>query len=152
MSIFLSKFINKVDKKGRVSIPSTYRHILNSDDFSGIVVYPSIKNECIEACSMSRLMELSAIIQNLDPYSDERDAFETIVLGGSMQLSFDNEGRVILPQGLLDDAGILSQACFVGKGLVFEIWEPSKFDKHQEISREIATKNRAILKNINTQI
>ncbi len=149
MGIFLSKIINKVDKKGRVTIPSTYRNILNSEDFSGIIVYPSIKNECIEACSMSRLVELSIIIQNLDPYSDERDAFETIVLGGSVQLPFDNEGRVILPQTLLDDAGISSQACFVGKGLVFEIWEPSKFDKHQEVSRDIATKNRAILKNVN---
>ena len=147
MNIFLSKFINKIDKKGRVSIPSTYRAALSGDAYNGIVVYPSIKNGCIEACSMSRLLELSKIIENLDPYSDERDAFETIVLGGSVQLQFDNEGRVLLPAYLIEEAGIEGQACFVGKGLVFEIWNPTRFDEHQKIAKEIAQKNRSFLKN-----
>lgn len=147
MNIFLSKFINKIDKKGRVSIPATYRGALASDAFSGIVVYPSIKNACIEACSMSRLLELSRIIENLDPYSDERDAFETIVLGGSVQLHFDNEGRVLLPSYMTEEVEISDQACFVGKGLVFEIWNPVKFDEHQKIAKEIAQKNRSFLKN-----
>lgn len=97
---------------------------------------------------MSRLVELSNIIQNLDPYSDERDAFETVVLGGSVQLAFDNEGRVTIPSHLLEEAGISDQACFVGKGAVFEIWNPEIFEEHQKLSREIANKNRAVLKNI----
>lgn len=148
MNIFLSKFINKIDKKGRVSIPASYRNALANDAYNGIVVYPSIKNRCIEACSTARLIEFSKIIENLDPYSDERDAFETVVLGGAMQLQFDNEGRVTLPSYLMDNMNISSQACFVGKGGVFEIWNPNEFDKHQQIAMEIAQKNRAFLKNM----
>lgn len=87
-------------------------------NFSGIIVYPSFKNKYIECCSISRLEELSRIIQNLDPYSGEREAFETIVLGEAVQLQFDNEGRVILPNSLMEQVGITTQGCFVKKGLV----------------------------------
>lgn len=147
MNIFLSKYINKIDKKGRVSIPASYRLALAKERFNGIIVYPSFKNNCIEACSMSRLEELGRIIQNLDPYSDERDAFETIVLGEAVQLQFDNEGRVILPAYLTEQAGVSAQACFVGKGLVFEIWNPENFEQYLKSARKIAQGNRLVLKN-----
>ena len=147
MNIFLSKYTNKIDKKGRVSIPAGYRGALAKENFNGIIVYPSFKNNCIECCSMSRLEELSRIIQNLDPYSDERDAFETIVLGEAVQLQFDNEGRVILPNYLMEQVGITTQGCFVGKGLVFEIWNPDKFEDYRKNAKKIAEGNRFILKN-----
>jgi MraZ protein len=147
MNIFLSKHQNKIDKKGRVSIPSGFRSVLAEEKFNGIIVYPSFKNKCIEACSMSRLQEIYDIIQNLDPYSEERDAFETIVMGESIQLQFDNEGRVIIPPHLTQQAGISEQAFFVGKGLVFEIWDPINFDIYLKSAKDIATKNRFVLKN-----
>lgn len=147
MNIFLSKYTNKIDAKGRVSIPAGYRGALAKENFNGIIVYPSFKNNCIECCSMSRLEELSRIIQNLDPYSDERDAFETIVLGEAVQLQFDNEGRVILPNYLMEQVGITTQGCFVGKGLVFEIWNPDKFEDYRKNAKKIAEDNRFILKN-----
>ncbi|MFK7974000.1 MAG: division/cell wall cluster transcriptional repressor MraZ [Rickettsiaceae bacterium] len=147
MNIFLSRYINKIDAKGRVSVPAGYRTALATQSFNGIIVYPSFKNQCIEACSMSRLEELSKIIHNLDPYSEERDAFETIVLGEAVQLQFDNEGRVILPNYLTKQVDITNQACFVGKGLVFEIWNPDYFNAHLESARAIAKDNKLILKN-----
>jgi MraZ protein len=148
MSIFLSKYINNIDKKGRVSVPSNYRAALSEEKFNGIIAYPSFRNKCIEACSISRLEQLSKIIQQLDPYSEERDAFETIILGEAIQLPFDGEGRVILPKSLMDHAGISEQSCFVGKGLVFEIWQPQEFEKYLSSARSIAQANRLTLKNI----
>ena len=147
MNIFLSKYQNKIDRKGRVSIPSAFRAALSEDKFNGIIVYPSFKNNCIEACSMARLQEIYGIIQKLDPYSEERDAFETIVMGESIQLQFDNEGRVIIPAHLMQQVGITEQAVFVGKGLIFEIWEPVAFDTHLKTAKAVAQSNRFILKN-----
>ncbi|MFP3018320.1 MAG: division/cell wall cluster transcriptional repressor MraZ, partial [Candidatus Tisiphia sp.] len=131
-----------------VSIPASYRLALSSQSFNGIIAYPSFRNKCIEACSLKRLEELSQIIQTLDPYSEERDAFETIILGEAIQLSFDSEGRVILPKSLIDHADISDQACFVGKGLVFEIWQPQNFEMYLSSARQIAQSNRLTLKNI----
>lgn len=148
MSLFLSKYINGIDKKGRVSVPSNYRQNAITDGFAGVVVYPSIRNKSIEACSLSRLKELASMIYSLDPYSEERDAFETIILGEAVQLSFDTEGRVVLPKHLIDYANLDQNAAFVGKGMVFEIWNPDLFEKYSIKVREIASNSKLLLKNI----
>jgi MraZ protein len=148
MSLFLSRYLNVVDKKGRVSVPSGYRQSASTDSFAGVVVYPSIRNKCIEACSLTRLKEVAEMIYNLDPYSEERDAFETIILGESVQLSFDPEGRVVLPKHLIEFAGIEQNASFIGKGQIFEIWKPELFEDHLSKVKEIAANNKLLLKNI----
>lgn len=146
--MFLSRYVNNIDKKFRVSVPATYRNTLGSEANAGVIVYPSIKHKCIEACGMNRLEQLSQIIQSLDPYSEERDAFEATILGESIQLNIDSEGRVILPKQLMEYANISDQVMFVGKGLVFEIWNPQDFDLYISKARAIAQNNRNLLKNI----
>lgn len=146
--MFLSRYVNNIDKKLRVSVPATYRNALGSEVNNGVIVYPSIKHRCIEACGMNRLEQLSRIIQTLDPYSEERDAFEATILGESTQLNIDSEGRVILPKQLMEYANITDQVIFVGKGLVFEIWNPQDFDIYISQARTIAQNNRNLLKNI----
>ena len=148
MNIFLSKYINNIDAKGRVSVPSTFRSVLQSEAFSGIIAYPSFRNKCIEACSISRLTQLSEIIQDLDPYSEERDAFETIILGEAIQLPFDKEGRIILTKSLMEHASISNQASFIGKGQVFEIWQPESFENYLTTAKKTAQNNRLTLKNV----
>jgi MraZ protein len=143
--LFLSTFINKIDKKGRVSVPSSFRALLNQD-FSGVIVYESISNKCIEACSLERIKKLSDGIDELDPYSDERDAFSSIILGGSVKLSFDSEGRVMLPDNLIKFANLSVKACFVGKGKTFEIWNPEKYEEHYTHAKDFARKNKSLLR------
>ena len=144
--LFLSTYINKIDKKGRVSVPSSFRALLVNESFSGIIAYESIGNDCIEACNIERIKQLSSSIDNLDPYSEERDAFATILLGGSIKHSFDNEGRIILSESLIKFAGLKDKACFVGKGQTFEIWDPIRYEQHYKKAKELATKKRALLR------
>ncbi len=145
MALFLSTYVNKIDKKGRISIPAPFRSTLTSQNFNGIVAYPSFVYECIEACGMDRIERLSESIDNLDPFSTERDAFATSILGGCVQLAFDGEGRIGLPESLIDVAKLTEKAVFVGKGQTFEIWDPVKFEVYAEQARELAKKNRGAL-------
>jgi len=146
MALFLSTFENKVDKKGRVSVPSQFRSMLYGQEFSGIVLYQSSINNCIEGCSIERIQRLSETIDDLDPYSTERDTFATVILGGAAQLPFDADGRVILPQNLVGFAGIDEKAVFVGKGQIFEIWEPAEFAKYMKKAKENIRNNRVSIK------
>ena len=59
---------------------------------------------------------------------------------------------MILPKSLIDHAGISDQACFVGKGLVFEIWQPQNFETYLSSARQIAQSNRLTLKNIKKDV
>ena len=148
MSLLLSTYTNNIDKKGRISVPVSFRTALSTEHFAGIIAYSSIKNKCIEVCSFERLEHLSKIIQSLDPYSEERDAFETIILGGAVQLPFDKEGRIIIPKGLCEYADLKDQVCFVGKGGVCELWNPTEFMKYSQEAKRIAKENKLLLKNI----
>jgi MraZ protein len=140
--LFLSTYTNKIDKKGRLSVPALFRASLAQQTFPGIIAYSSFINPCIEACSMSRMEVLNQTIDNLDPYSESRDAFATTILGGCVQLAFDGEGRIILPENLIEIAELEEQACFVGKGATFEIWSPKNFESYLAKAREIAKQDR----------
>lgn len=143
--LFLSTFHNRIDKKGRISVPATYRAVLSVQEFPGIIAYGSIMHPCIEACGMQRINKMHERIDALDPYSPERDAFSASVFGDSVQLSFDGEGRVVLPESLMQTAGLEEMATFVGKGEIFEIWEPKAFTNYMAQARELARNKRGAL-------
>lgn len=144
--LFLSTFEKSIDKKGRVSVPPAFRAVLAAESFNGVIAYPSFVHGCVEACGMNRMTKIHERIEALDPFSEERDAFATAILGGAVQLAFDGEGRIMLPETLLARAGIKDIAVFVGKGATFEIWSKEGFAKHETQARELAKKQRGALK------
>ena len=77
--MFLSSFENKLDKKGRVSVPATYRSHLNSMGYNGFITYPSFNHAALEACSQDRIEKLSNTIDSLNPFEEKRDFFATSV-------------------------------------------------------------------------
>lgn len=95
---------------------------------------------------MERIEKLYRQIERLDPFSEERDAFSTAILAGSQQLGFDGEGRVVLPEELIVEAGIIDTAMFVGKGETFEIWEPEAFAEYARKARDMAREKRLQLR------
>lgn len=137
MAFFVSTFANKLDSKGRVSVPVSFRSALAGQSFGGIVAYRSIKFDALEAGGIDSLEELSARLDALPEFSEERDALASI-LPDCQLLPFDGEGRIILPRLLLDHAGITTTAAFVGYGRTFQIWEPERFNRHQEEMRQHA--------------
>ena len=149
--MFLSSFENKIDKKGRVSVPSTYRSHLNSMGYNGFITYPSFNHSALEACSQDRIEKLSSTIDSLNPFEEKRDYFATSVLSESVNLQFDTEGRVSLTQKLLDHAKIKNNILFVGLGKTFQIWEPKTFEKFKIVARKKAYQNRSSLKWENKQ-
>lgn len=146
MALFLSTFINKIDSKGRVSVPAQFRSTLSNNEFMGVVVYESFTKKCIEGCDLERISNLSEAIDNLDPFSEERDAFASTILGSVVQLPFDKDGRIILPYNLIQKAEIQSKAVFIGKGKTFEIWQEENFEKYIKHARQKAKTNRNLLK------
>ena len=149
--MFLSSFENKIDKKGRVSVPATFRSHLNSMGYNGFISYPSFNHNALEACSQDRIEKLSSAIDSLNPFEEKRDYFATSVLSESENLQFDTEGRVLIPEKLLNHAKIKSVVLFVGLGKTFQIWEPKNFNKFKSIARKKAFQNRSNLKWENKQ-
>ena len=144
--MFLSSFENRIDKKGRVSVPATFRSHLNSMGYNGFISYPSFNHLALEACSQDRIEKLSSTIDSLNPFEENRDFFATSILSDSENLQFDTEGRVSISDKLLSHAKIKSNVLFVGLGRTFQIWEPNNFEKFKIVARKKAYQNRSNLK------
>ena len=149
--MFLSSYENKIDKKGRVSVPATFRSYLSSAGYNGFISYPSFNHSALEACSQDRIEKLSNTIDSLIPFEEKRDFFATSILSESENLQFDTEGRVSLSDRLLEHAKINTNILFVGLGKTFQIWEPQNFEKFKIVARKKAFQNRSNLKWENKQ-
>ena len=149
--MFLSSYENKIDKKGRVSVPATFRSYLNSMGYNGFISYPSFNHSALEACSQDRIEKLSSTIDTLNPFEEKRDYFATSILSESENLQFDTEGRVSFSNKLLNHAKIKNDILFVGLGKTFQIWEPKNFEKSKILARKKAFQNRSSLKWDNKQ-
>jgi MraZ protein len=149
--MFLSTYENKIDKKGRVSVPASFRSHLSSLGYNGFIAYPSFNHDALEACSEDRIEKLSNTIDSLNPFEEKRDFFATSVLSESISLQFDSEGRVSIPEKLLNHAKMKNNILFVGLGKTFQIWEPKSFEKFKIVARKKAYQNRSNLKWDNNQ-
>jgi MraZ protein len=127
MDRFVSNFTLRLDAKGRVSIPASYRSVLARDGFDGLYCYPALDQPAVDAGGNALLAEIEALITSYPPYSDERDAFTLSLYGTSETVKIDGEGRVILSDALKAHAGITEAIAFVGLGHKFQIWEPGRF-------------------------
>lgn len=143
MALFLDTFTNKVDRKGRVSVPAPYRANLAGQSFHGLVALPSFKHPAIYCAGMDYMETLIAETQKTEFFSDEHDHLTMTLFGDAKQLPFDGEGRILLPPALARHAGITDLAAFVGRGRTFEIWEPQALDRYKaEARRRTLEQNR----------
>lgn len=138
--------INKVDTKGRVSLPADYRAIVKELS-TEIVCYRSLTSPCIEGCTEDLLDKLATDIEtSLDFFSQEQDDLTSIIFGDAKRFQFDSTGRVVLTEKLMKHAEITDTAVFVGKGKKFQIWNLENWEKEEKRIRNEVLKNRPTLK------
>jgi MraZ protein len=135
--MYLSTYVNKVDRKGRVSVPATFRTSLVAQRFPGIVVFPSYKYPALEANSIEWMEQLADRLDQLDKFSDEHENLE-MLFASSRELQLDPEGRIALPPDLAEYAAITESVAFVGVGRNFQMWEPDRYAEHAAVLRERA--------------
>ena len=138
MSVYFGTFENKVDRKGRVSVPAPFRQILAASAFQGLIAFRYHTPNAVEACSLEFMERLDQSVSDFELFSEEHDDLAFNIFAESHQLPFDGEGRVILPAALLEITGIADRAAFVGKGPTFQIWEPGALASRKAEARKRA--------------
>ncbi len=141
MSDFIGRYLNKIDKKGRVSVPAGWRPSLISKDFSGIIAQSSLSEKAIDAYPRDYLELLQGKLDLNDPLLEENEYESTVLFGGSV-LSFDSEGRVVLSDSLRNEINLASEALFVGMGRRFRIWNPKIFNEYLGRAKSYMDKRR----------
>ena len=132
---FVANFTNRLDSKGRVSIPASFRNVLAKDGFEGLYVHPSLDQQALDCGGHGLLAQIDGLLGNFRPYTPEHDVYSLALMGVSETLKMDAEGRIILTDSLKSFAGITSEVTFVGQGYKFQVWEPARFRAHLEEAR-----------------
>jgi MraZ protein len=146
MALLVGRHINKIDKKGRVSVPRSFRASFDGQGFAGIYAYPSFKYPAIEACGEAFMARISASLDSLDLFSEEQDDLAAAILESAHALAFDPEGRIVLPPALLAHAGIDGEAVFVGRGSKMQIWNEANYETHSRQLQQRARERGATLR------
>ena len=143
---FLSTYNNKIDAKGRVSMPASFRDIITKTDETSVIIYKSLKKKCLEGSTKSYIEKIQERLETFDMFSSEKDAFETAIFAESVCLEIDKDGRINIPKQYTQFANIENNAFFVGKGSKFEIWKPEEYEQYSKQCRDFAVNNSNLIK------
>jgi len=135
MALFTGTYENKVDRKGRVSLPSIFRSQLPDGEGRVVYVYRSPNLPALEACDQDFMDRLADSLEALEMFSDEEEDLGGVILADARALSLDTEGRIMIPTEHSAFAGIEDRATFVGRGRRFQIWHPDAYGEHAAATR-----------------
>ena len=140
MTAFFGTFTNKIDSKGRLSVPAPFRAVLQAQGRLSAAIHPALFESCLEGAGVDRFQKLlSGVEDGFVPAA--RDEAAELIMEDLRELPFDGEGRIVLPAEFIAKAQLKDQAAFVGRGWKFQIWEPAALAalRQEKLRRVTAT-------------
>ncbi len=148
-TLFLGSHVNKIDVKGRIAAPAEFRRALDLDAFNGFFCTPSLTGPHLDCGGGDYVESLKAMIAALDPFDPDREALQEWFIGEARKITFDGDGRFILPPHFRDHAGLGENAYFVGMGDTFQI---RSGEGAEERKAQIAERARAALSRLKNPV
>ena len=141
--MFAGHFVNSIDNKGRVSLPSNFRQLLNEDGFNSVFLTNHFDG-CLCAYPPDEWKIVLDKISKLPQSKKEVKAFQRFVISSAVECQIDKQGRILIPQYHRDFAKIEKEVLFAGVGSRIEIWSKEKWDEEQAKWQEILQDNEAL--------
>jgi len=125
---FISTVAGSLDGKGRVCIPATYRHLLSAQNTNGVYVCPSFIDPALDAFGQELLDRINVRLAGQDPFfSASFDDEATALIARTQALPIDENGRVRIPDAMIEHAGLKDRIVFVGKAQKFQVWDADRY-------------------------
>jgi MraZ protein len=136
MSRFLSNATNRIDAKGRVSVPATFRNVLVSLGVEELYGFQDFHYPAINIGGPDLLARFERRLEDLDPFSLEANRMSLLIHGGGVFMRLDSEGRLMVTDFIRSFTGIGAEVTFVGRADYFQLWRPDAFSDAQIAARE----------------
>ncbi len=141
---FRGESVHKVDAKGRVSIPASFRRVLEEGDPEWkpeqnpnlVIVHGRPGRKCLECFTITSMDEIDDLVSALPRFSRDREKLERMLNTRSTYAQVDENGRMVLSQKLREMIGLTGDATFAGMGDKFQIWNPEAFAEDQAMLDE----------------
>ena len=136
MNRFLSNATNRIDAKGRVSVPSAFRNVLVSSGVEELYCFQDFHHPAINVGGPELLARLERRLQDLDPFAPDANRMSLLIHGGGLYMKLDSEGRLMVTDFIRSYTGIEGEVTFVGRADYFQLWRPEAFSDAQNAARE----------------
>lgn len=143
MDRFLANSINRIDSKGRVSVPANIRSVLQKRGFSELYALRALDVPAMDVGGTDLLDRYEERIAMEDPFLQTADDMSFFVHGDGAFVKIDQDGRITMTDFMREHTGISTDVAFVGRGHFFQMWEPERFGAHAAKVRERLSKMRA---------
>lgn len=141
----MSSTVNKIDSKGRISIPAPFRSVLEFQGYPGVYLFPSFTSRAIDGGGQELIDQISLSVEKMQLFSEETDALSTALFSDTYSLSYDQDGRISLPELLIEHANLRERVIFVGQGRKFQMWNPDDFKLFKRETKIKALENRNLI-------
>lgn len=141
----MSSAINKIDSKGRISIPAPFRSVLEFQGYPGVYLFPSFTSKAVDGGGQDLIDEISLSVEKMQLFAEETDALSTALFADTYSLSYDQDGRISLPEILIEHANLSEKVIFVGQGRKFQMWNPDDFNEFKREAKIKALENRNLI-------
>ncbi len=148
MGQFLGTHLNRIDAKGRVSIPAPFRaalRALSEEGTAPLILRQSHAHACVEGWPTRVFEALATPLERLDVFGEDHEDLAQVLYSDAYPVESDKEGRIVLPDPLVQHAGLSDTIVFMGLGRTFQIWEPAAAERRRVEARERARARRLTL-------
>ena len=135
MTRFLSHATNRIDAKGRVSVPAAFRAVLQERNIQELYGFQDFVFPAISMGGPELLSRYEKQLDMLDGFSAEAHEMSLLVHGGGVFMKLDQERRLMVPDFIRAFTGITTDVTFVGRADYFQLWRPEAFQDAQAAAR-----------------
>lgn len=142
MDRFLSNAVNRIDAKGRVSVPAHFRAVVLSRGYTELYAIRQLDVPALDVGGLDLLDRYEERIAQEDPFRQTADDMSFFVHGDGAFLKLDQDGRITVTDFIREHTGITTEVAFVGRGSFFQMWEPERLRAYGAQVRERLLKLR----------
>ena len=135
MDRFLSSAVNRIDAKGRVSVPAHFRSVVLKRGYTELYALRCLDVAALDVGGLDLLDRYEQRIAQEDPFLQTADDMSFYCHGDSSFLKLDQDGRIGVSDFIREHTGITNEVAFLGRGNFFQIWEPGRLAAYRAQAR-----------------
>ncbi len=133
--MFYGEFTHSIDRKGRIILPAKFREVAKAHFIEKFYVTRGL-DKCLFVFAEEEWRTQENKFKSLSFTKQQARTFNRLYFSGAVEIAFDTQGRVLLPQYLKDYAGVKKDVVIVGVSNRIEIWAKDIWDEYYGNSRQ----------------
>lgn len=134
--MFRGATLVNLDSKGRLTVPTRYRGMLNEESKGQMVCTIDLHQPCLLLYTLPEWEIIEEKLSRLSTMNPAERRVQRLLLGHASECQMDNAGRLLLASTLRQHAGLIKEVMLVGQINKFELWDEQTW--YQQVEDDIA--------------